>query len=195
MGAAQAVIVAAGMPGWPLSEACAASDPRAQQAAEAARQATMASSVRERSDETWHRLRDWTRGQPRSEELAAQILQSQGFTDLDPSHPRGGPDGGKDATCMKDGMRWIMAVHFPTKPQKFSAIRKKFFADLRGVQANGAAGMAFVTNQELTLSQREELKKAAGRAFLALYHKMATILDGPGPEMARLRKLFLDLEE
>src|SRR5262249_39734697 len=122
-------------------EARAASEreARAQQAAEAARQAAMASSMRERSDETWHRLRDWTRGQPRSEELAALILLSQGFTDLDPSHPRGGPDGGKDATCMKDGMRWIMAVYFPTKPQKFNAIRKKFLADLRGVQANGAA--------------------------------------------------------
>jgi hypothetical protein len=58
-----------------------------------------------RWDETWHRLRDWTNGQGPSERLAAQILLNEGFTAFDPSHPLGGKDGGKDAICMKDGMR------------------------------------------------------------------------------------------
>ena len=51
-----------------------------------------------RWDETWHRLREWTNGQGPSERLSAQLLLSQGFTDLDPSHPLGGKDGGKDAS-------------------------------------------------------------------------------------------------
>jgi hypothetical protein len=178
------------------ARAAAEREARARQSAEAARRAAMAPSARERSDETWHRLRDWTQGQTRSEHLAAQILLRQGFTGIDPSHPRGGPDGGKDAICMKNGVRWIMAVYFPTKPQKFSAVRKKFLDDLRGVKANGVAGIAFVTNQELALEQREELKKAAHPAFVELYHleRIGMILNGPGSDTARLRKLFLDLE-
>jgi hypothetical protein len=72
-------------------------------------QVTMAS----RWDETWHRLRDWTNGQAPSERLAAQILLSDGFVGLDPSHPLGGKDGTKDAIAHKDGKRWLMAVYFP----------------------------------------------------------------------------------
>jgi hypothetical protein len=49
-----------------------------------------------RYDETWHRLREWTKGPSVSERLAAQILLHEGFVDLDPSHPLGGRDGGKD---------------------------------------------------------------------------------------------------
>ena len=51
-----------------------------------------------RWDETWHRLRDWTNGQGPSERLAGLVLLSERFTDLDPSHPLGGRDGGKDAS-------------------------------------------------------------------------------------------------
>ncbi len=63
--------------------------------------------MNDRSDETWHRLREWTNGQPASERLAAQILLHERYTELDPSHPLGGPDGAKDALVQKDGERWI----------------------------------------------------------------------------------------
>ena len=69
--------------------------------------------VRNRYDETWHRLREWTKGQTPSERLAAQILLHEGFSDFDPSHPLGGKDGGKDAIATKEGMRFAMAVYFP----------------------------------------------------------------------------------
>ena len=49
--------------------------------------------MRNRYDETWHRLRESTKGQPPSERLAAQILINEGFTDVDQSHPLGGRDG------------------------------------------------------------------------------------------------------
>jgi len=67
--------------------------------------------VRNRYDETWHRLREWTKGQTPSERPAAQILMRDGFSDLDPSHPLGGRDGGKDALATKGGVPFAMAVN------------------------------------------------------------------------------------
>ncbi|MDX5312058.1 MAG: hypothetical protein LPK23_11895 [Rhodococcus sp. (in: high G+C Gram-positive bacteria)] len=60
-------------------------------------------------DETQHRLVAWTEGQE-SERLAAQVLADQGFQDIDPSHPYGGRDGGRDIVCSRDGNPWIGAV-------------------------------------------------------------------------------------
>jgi hypothetical protein len=147
-----------------------------------------------RWDETWHRLRDWTTGQSRSERLAAQILLSEGYTGLDPSHPLGGQDSGKDAMAWKDGQRWVMAVYFPRGQKDPQRTKRKFLDDLSGVEANNANGIAFVTNQELTLSQREALKEAAGSTLVDLYHleRVTAILDKP--EMAEVRKQFLRID-
>src|SRR4051794_24721705 len=113
--------------------------------------------VSDRWDETWHRLREWTNGQARSERLAAQILLSEGFTGLDPSHPLGGPDGGKDAIANKDGKKWVMAVYFPRGQADLRAIKQKVLADLSGVASNAADALVFVTNQELSLGDRDAL--------------------------------------
>jgi hypothetical protein len=150
--------------------------------------------ARKRYDETWHRLLEWTKGQTPSERLAAQILIHEGFSSLDPSHPLGGRDGGTDAIATKDGMRFAMAVYFPRGKQTFTAIRQKFESDLAGARDNTAIGIAFVTNQELTLGQREEIGELAGPTFVALYHleRITAILDAP--EMAEVREQFLDIE-
>jgi hypothetical protein len=147
-----------------------------------------------RWDETWHRLRSWTSGQGPSERLAAQILLSEGYTDLDPSHPLGGKDGGKDAVTRKDGQWCLMAVYFPRGQENFPTIRQKFLDDLSGVTANNADKMVFVTNQELKLAEREALKKAAEPVPVELYHleRITTILDKP--EMAGVRKQFLGID-
>jgi hypothetical protein len=153
--------------------------------------------VADRWDETWHRLRDWTQGQGPSERLAAQILISDGFGGVDPSHPLGGPDGGKDALCSKDGAAWAMAVYFARGAKRFRTIKDKFVDDLRGVKKNKASGIVFVTNQELRLDEREALKKIcrAKRVGLHLYHleRVTTILDSPA--MAPVRKQFLRVGE
>src|SRR5256885_2134727 len=115
----------------------------------------------DRWDETWHRLREWTNGQGPSERLAAQILLDEGYESLDPSHPLGGKDGGKDACCLRNGQRWIMAVYFPRGQQEFAIIKDKFLNDIAGVAKNAASGIAFVTNQELRLAERQELQLAA----------------------------------
>lgn len=147
-----------------------------------------------RPDETWHRLLQWTYGQAPSERLAAQVLISEGYVSVDPSHPLGGPDGGKDAVCNKDGKKWVMAAYFPRGQQSFSAIKKKFIDDLDGVATNNAQGLVFVTNQELRLSERAELLGAAGATEVELYHleRTASVLDKPG--MAGIRKQFLGID-
>ena len=106
-----------------------------------------------RWDETWHRLREWTNGQAPSERLAAQILLHEDYKNLDPSHPLGGKDGGKDAVCQKGDQKWLMAVYFPRGQQDFKEIEKKFLDDLKGVKTNTADALAFVTNQELRLAE------------------------------------------
>ena len=64
------------------------------------------SSESYRTDETWHRLREWTSAQPPSERLAALVLEASGYQEIDPSHPLGGPLGslsGSDATYRCTG--------------------------------------------------------------------------------------------
>ena len=147
-----------------------------------------------RWDETWHRLREWTNGQPRSERLAAQILISEGFQGLDPSHPLGGPDGGKDAICSYDENEWVMAVYFANGKKKISEIKKKLQDDIAVAVKHEPHGIVFVTNQELTLSQRQDFKKIAEPLKLEIFHleRITSILDSPS--MAGVRKQFLGIE-
>lgn len=150
--------------------------------------------ARVRWDETWHRLREWTNGHAPSERLAAQILLSEGYRNLDPSHPLGGPDGCQDASCVKDGETWVMAVYFPRGQQKPSVIKEKFLHDLCGVAKNGAIGLVFVTNQELSNAEKGLLRRAAAPASVDLFHleRITAILDKPA--MAPVRKQFLLIE-
>jgi hypothetical protein len=147
-----------------------------------------------RWDGTWHRLREWTNGQAPSERLAAQILLHENYQNLDPSHPLGGKDGRKDAVCQKDGLKWLMAVYFPRGQQDFNGIKKKFLDDLKGVKDNKVDAMAFVTNQELRLAEREALQQAAETTPVELFHleRITAILDRP--EMVTVRKQFLGID-
>ncbi|HEY8269860.1 MAG TPA: hypothetical protein VIG33_03165 [Pseudobdellovibrionaceae bacterium] len=147
-----------------------------------------------RWDETWHRLLEWTNRQTSSERLSAIILTHEGYKDLDPSHPLGGKDGGKDALCTRDGKKWVMAVYFPRGKQSLKDIKGKFLEDLPGVQKNGADGIVFVTNQELTLGERDDIKALAEEAHCEIYHleRITTLLDTPN--MHAVRKQFLDID-
>lgn len=146
-----------------------------------------------RWDETWHRLREWTNGAARAERLAAQVLHADGFTSIDPSHPLGGPDAGRDALVRKDGAAWLMAVYFPRSQQSFAAIRTKVLDDYKGVVSNEVEGMAFVTNQELKISERGALCNAID-APLEIYHleRVTTILDHPAMHSIRVQFLGID---
>jgi len=148
---------------------------------------------RTRWDETWHRLREWTSGQGPSERLAAQILLSEGYTSLDPSHPLGGPDGGRDAITVKDGRTWVMAAFFPLGQKKFAEIKGKFLHDLRGAKKH-RAGLAFVTNQALSNAEKEQLRRSGKPTRVELFHleRLTAILDQPS--MAPVRRQYLSIE-
>ncbi|MEA1799002.1 hypothetical protein, partial [Rhodococcus qingshengii] len=125
-----------------------------------------------RTDETWFRLLQWTQDQAPSERLAAHILSYSGFEDIDPSHPLGGKDGGRDASCSKAGRPWIMAVYFPRDQKTFSDIKAKVESDLAGALKHAPYGLAFITNQELRLSERADLMALGADAdvILDLFH-------------------------
>ncbi|HEY0764369.1 MAG TPA: hypothetical protein VGD61_18475 [Pyrinomonadaceae bacterium] len=144
--------------------------------------------------ETWRRLKEWSRSQTASERLAAQLLRSQGYKEVDPSHPLGGKDGLKDTICSKDGVKFVGASYFPRGQKRISAIKKKFQDDLQGVAKNNAQGFAFVTNQELTVGQRTVFQELAGTMPVDLFHleRVAQVLDTPSCYGIRLE--FLDIE-
>ena len=144
--------------------------------------------------ETFYRLLEWDKGQAASERLAALILEQEGFRDIDPSHPLGGKDGGKDMLCEFNGFRWIGAVYFPRGQQNFSAIKKKYRHDLEGAYRNGAKGIAFITNQELSLMERKTLEETDEAIDVRIYHleRIANILNMP--KMYGIRLEYLEIE-
>ena len=149
---------------------------------------------RTEGNETWSRLSMWTKGQAPAERLSAHVLRTDGFTAVDPSHPLGGKDGLKDVVCERTGKKWIGAAYFPRGQQPYVDIRKKFVKDLKGVAKNRVEGMAFVTNQELTLSERKDLRRLAGGLDIDVFHleRISSILDSPTCYGIRLE--YLDIE-
>lgn len=149
--------------------------------------------IRRDGHETWHRLLQWTKQQTPAERLAGHILRLDGFNSLDPSHPLGGRDGLKDLIAVKDGQKWIAAAYFPRGQQPFNSIKSKFIHDSSGITVNEAYGFAFITNQELRISERTELTNSLGNVPVEIYHleRIAQILDSPPAYGVRLE--FLDI--
>lgn len=144
-----------------------------------------------RTDETHKRLLDWSYGQPPSERLAAQILDAEGYRDIDPSHPLGGPDGGRDGECAHGGEKGVWAVYFPRGQQSLADIQGKLKADVDAAAKHEPEFLAFVTNQELRLAERKNLRALGGDIEIVLLHleRIAGILDRP--HMASVREQFL----
>lgn len=78
--------------------------------------------------ETRFKLRNWDKGQAESEGLAAIVLAHSGYEQIDPIHPLGGPDGGKDIVCYLNGRKWIGAIYFPSNEQSYTDIKKQVLA-------------------------------------------------------------------
>lgn len=147
-----------------------------------------------RIDETQKRLLDWSYNQPPSERLAAQVLDAEGYEDIDPSHPLGGRDGGRDGHCTQDGEGGVWAVYFPRGQQTFKEIEEKLKADIAAARKHEPRFLAFVTNQELRLSERTTLRALGGDDIkIELFHleRVAGVLDRP--RMAQVRQQFLGI--
>lgn len=144
--------------------------------------------------ETFARLLDWDAGQAPAERLAGHLLRLEGFKELDPSHPLGGPDGLKDIVCKKDGREWIAAAYFPRGQQSIKQIKQKWDHDTQGVAKHKVDGFVFVTNQKLTNSQKGKLSRALGVRYVHLIHleTIVSLLDSPVGYGIRLE--FLDIE-
>lgn len=145
------------------------------------------------SGETWWRLRDWQGGQAEEERMSAQVIAAEGYDSLDPSHPLGGPDGGRDARCKKDGRPWIMAVYFSRGERTFKQIETKLVSDIESARKHSPHGVVFVTNQELRLSERAELESRGGDMEVDIFHleRVAHVLDKP--RMASIRQQYLGI--
>ncbi|NTY57953.1 hypothetical protein [Mycolicibacterium sphagni] len=146
-----------------------------------------------RMDETHKRLLDWTYGQPPSERLAALILDDEGYRDIDPSHPLGGPDGGRDGHCTRDGEEGVWAVYFPRGQQSLKDIGDKLVADIDAARKHDPEFLVFVTNQEIRHSERTSLRALGGEIRIELLHleRVGTNLDRQ--RMAAVREQFLKI--
>lgn len=148
------------------------------------------------TSEIRNKLIMWDRGQAEAEGLAALVLAQNGYEGIDPQHPLGGPDGGKDIICRANNSKWVGAAYFAAGEKGFTEIKKKFLHDLEGAVKNKVFGIAFVCNQKLTDSQRTELACEAKKVNLDadIYHleRLVVILNDPIMYGARLK--FLEIE-
>src|SRR5713101_6744888 len=90
------------------------------------------------------------------------------------------------------GSRWRYIFHEGSRPSTRSRPNSK--ATWPALRATVLTPIAFVTNQELRLNEREDIKTLAAPMVVELYHleRITTILDTPG--MAKVREQFLNIE-
>lgn len=147
-----------------------------------------------RTDETQKRLLDWTAGQAPSERLAAQVLLAAGYEDVDPSHPLGGPDGGRDGECTRDGVKGVWAVYFSRGQDKtLTKLKNKLKADIEAAARHNPNFLVFVTNQEVRVSERDTLRELGVDIEIELFHneRIAAILDQS--HLSQVRQQFLGI--
>lgn len=142
-------------------------------------------------------LTNWEKGSGDAERLCADLLRLEAFEDVDPQHPLGGPDGGKDILCNKDGNTFVAAVHFPREAIRFTATTAKFASDLDESLKHNRSGFIFLTNQDLTAGERNSLELAAaakGKRCI-IYHRerLRVMLDSPAGYGLRLRHLHVPM--
>lgn len=142
-------------------------------------------------------LQDWRYGQTQSERLCAELLYVEGFQNIDPQSPLGGPDGRKDILCNRDGKKWVGASYFPPTRKEYKDIKEKFEHDLEGVSKNEADGIVFFVNQPLSPGERTELIGLAEPALSEVYHleRIRAILDSPKGYGLRLEFLRIPMTE
>ena len=81
--------------------------------------------------------------------MSAKLLGIEGYTNIDPQCPNGGPDGVKDILCEKGEDSYIAGCYFPAGQKDFREIKAKFEGDYKGVAKHSAYGFVFITNQKL----------------------------------------------
>ena len=157
-------------------------------------------TLRRMSERTRVELVIWGRGASVGESLAAELLKNEGFLSIDPTHPKGGPDGAKDLLCERLGVKYVVACFFPNNSHHvtFAQLKKKFRKDLKGVERNDAKGFIFFTNVEVTDGNRDKLKdlaRGSDAEKVHIYHleRVRELLDSPISYGVRLKHLELSM--
>lgn len=143
---------------------------------------------------TFQILINWDKGRVFSERMAAKILAIEGYENVDPQSPIGGPDGKKDIICTKYGKKFVVGCYFPSSQKSFKDIESKFGDDIEGVKNHQADGFIFLTNQKITPTERINL--TSGHNFeTTIYHgeRVCGILDSPKGYGVRLEYLGVEL--
>jgi mRNA-degrading endonuclease toxin of MazEF toxin-antitoxin module len=150
-------------------------------------------TMKNSSRDTRYTLVEWTGTQEDEERLSGSILGSEGYESVDPMHPLGGRDGTKDLKCSKNGIKFIGGCYFPRGQQTFAKISKKFEQDLKGVKKNNVEGFIFITNQEISVSQRKKLEQLSPYP-VDIFHleRIIHVLNNPANFGIRLQ--YLDIE-
>lgn len=98
--------------------------------------------------------------------MMADVLGLEGYEEIEPIHPYGGPDRKRDIRCRLRSLRFVCACYFPTNALQitFSKVREKFLEDLPGVKNDGAQGFIFASNVPITDGERAKLIDIAAKA-------------------------------
>lgn len=142
-------------------------------------------------------LTQWEGGATAAERMCADVLRLEGFQVVDPQSPLGGPDGGKDILCERDGLTFVAASHFPHQPISFARSKKKFSDDLAGALKHGRNAFIFMTNQQLAPTERAALERLAAskgkRCRIMHREHLRVILDSPQGYAVRFRHLRIGM--
>lgn len=142
---------------------------------------------------TYQFLLHWDKGQAFAERMAAKLLGLEGYTEIDPQCPTGGPDGTKDILCWKDGKKFVVGCYFPSGQKQLAVVTKKFSDDYKGVSKNKAVGFIFVTNQKITPSKRTSLALKFPSSEIFHGERVCGALDSPKGYGVRLEYLGIEL--
>lgn len=142
---------------------------------------------------TYQILLHWDKGQTFAERMAAKLLGLEGYTEIDPQCPMGGPDGTKDILCGKDGKKFVVGCYFPSGQKDLAAITKKYTDDYKGVSKNKADGFVFITNQKITPTERVELSSKFPSSEIFHGERVCGSLDSPKGYGIRLEYLGIEL--
>lgn len=145
---------------------------------------------------TYQILINWDKGQAFAERMAAKIIGIEGYQEIDPQSPVGGPDGTKDIICYKEGEKFVVGCYFPNGQKEFKDIQEKFEGDVLGVTKNNAQGIVFVTNQKITPGERITLCQNRTFKTVILHgESVCGILDSPKGYGVRLEYLGVELNK
>ena len=138
--------------------------------------------------------------------LAVLALDKR-FSEVNPRHPRGGPDGGRDIEAVfRQEQRVFGAVGFVNQAndsaEQKKIIQKKFEEDLNSALAAAPKPEVFVflTNVNLTIGEKNELvskakAKRLEHAEIFDRERIRIALDSPDGFAARFQYLYISMSE